>query len=80
MLALLGVVLVAFSLRSAVAALSPIIAEIERDMAVPTWVGGWTVPLLALGAVLLIAIPAGIIVARPTTIEDDWEQRHGRWS
>ena len=59
MLALLGVVLVAFSLRSAVAALSP---------------------LLALGAVLLIAIPAGIIVARPTTIEDDWEQRHGRWS
>ncbi|WP_434811447.1 hypothetical protein [Microbacterium sp. bgisy189] len=51
--------LVAFSLRSAVAALSP---------------------LLALGAVLLIAIPAGVIVARPTTIEDDWEQRHGRWS
>jgi CP family cyanate transporter-like MFS transporter len=33
-------VLVAFSLRSAVAALSPIISEVQADFAVPTWVAG----------------------------------------
>lgn len=40
LLALVGVVLVAFSLRSAVAALSPIISEVQADFAVPTWVVG----------------------------------------
>ena len=40
LLALVGVVLVAFSLRSAVAALSPIIAEVQRDFSVPTWIVG----------------------------------------
>lgn len=35
-LAFLGIVLVAFSLRSAVASLSPILAEIEADFAVPS--------------------------------------------
>ena len=40
LLALVGVVLVAFSLRSAVAALSPIISEVQADFAVPTWVAG----------------------------------------
>ena len=39
-LALAGVVLVAFSLRSAVAALSPILTEIQADFAVPAWVAG----------------------------------------
>lgn len=39
-LALVGVVLVAFSLRSAVAALSPIVSEVQADFAVPTWVVG----------------------------------------
>jgi hypothetical protein len=33
-------VLVAFSLRPAVAALSPILAEVQADFAVPTWVVG----------------------------------------
>lgn len=35
-----GMVLVAFSLRSAVASLSPILAEIEADFAVPSWILG----------------------------------------
>lgn len=39
-LALIGVVLVAFSLRSAVAALSPILTEVQADFAVPAWVAG----------------------------------------
>ncbi|HYP73991.1 MAG TPA: MFS transporter, partial [Microbacterium sp.] len=37
-IALVGIVLVAFSLRSAVAALSPILDAVEGDVAVPTWV------------------------------------------
>ncbi|MBF4562710.1 MFS transporter [Microbacterium sp. VKM Ac-2870] len=40
MLALVGVVFVAFSLRSAVAALSPIISEIQVDFPVPTGILG----------------------------------------
>jgi len=40
LLALAGVVLVAFSLRSAVAALSPILSEIQAEFTVPTWVAG----------------------------------------
>ncbi|WP_454114372.1 MFS transporter [Microbacterium lacticum] len=39
-LAFPGIVLVAFSLRSAVASLSPILAEIEADFAVPSWILG----------------------------------------
>lgn len=39
-LAFLGIVLVAFSLRSAVASLSPILAEIEADFTVPSWILG----------------------------------------
>lgn len=39
-LALVGIVFVAFSLRSAVASLSPILAEIQADIAVPAWVVG----------------------------------------
>ncbi|GAA1658622.1 MFS transporter [Microbacterium flavum] len=39
-LALVGIVLVAFSLRSAVAALSPILSEVNADLHIPTWVVG----------------------------------------
>jgi CP family cyanate transporter-like MFS transporter len=38
----------------------------------------WTGPLVLLAVVLLAAIPAGFQVARPHTIEDEWERRHGR--
>lgn len=40
LLAFTGIVLVAFSLRSAVASLSPILAEVEADIAVPAWILG----------------------------------------
>ncbi|MGV9195400.1 MFS transporter [Microbacterium sp. MC2] len=39
-MAVTGVLLLAFSLRSAVASLSPVLARAEADFAVPTWVVG----------------------------------------
>lgn len=39
----------------------------------------WTAPLLVLGAVIAAAIPAAVVAARPHTIEDEWERRHGAW-
>lgn len=39
-LAVTGIVLLAFSLRSAVASLSPVLARVEGDFDVPTWVVG----------------------------------------
>ncbi|SDG44657.1 MFS transporter [Microbacterium pygmaeum] len=41
--------------------------------------GSWTAPLLVLAVVVAAAIPAGIVVARPITIEDQYERRHGAW-
>jgi CP family cyanate transporter-like MFS transporter len=41
--------------------------------------GSWTVPLLLLGALMLAAVPAGLIASRPRTVEDEWERRHGAW-
>lgn len=41
--------------------------------------GGWTVPLIVIGAVLVIVVPFGLIAGRRRTIEDEWELRHGRW-
>lgn len=41
--------------------------------------GDWTGPLIMVGVLMLAAIPAGIVVTRPQTIEDQWEQRHGAW-
>ncbi|WP_341995131.1 MFS transporter [Microbacterium sp. LWH7-1.2] len=39
----------------------------------------WTGPLIALAIVVAAAIPAGVVAARPHTVEDDWERRHGTW-
>ena len=39
-LAVLGIVLVAFSLRSAVASLSPVVDHVARDFPMPSAVGG----------------------------------------
>ncbi|UYO96752.1 MFS transporter [Microbacterium sp. M28] len=39
----------------------------------------WTVPLLVIAAVLVVSIPFGIVAGRRRTVEDEWEQRHGRW-
>lgn len=41
--------------------------------------GGWQVPLLVVGGVLVASIPAGVVAGRRRTIEDEWEARHGRW-
>lgn len=39
----------------------------------------WTAPLVILACVIAAAIPAGVVAARPHTVEDDWERRHGAW-
>ncbi|MFE6736472.1 CynX/NimT family MFS transporter [Microbacterium sp. NPDC057650] len=41
--------------------------------------GGWQVPLLMMVVLLVAAVPAGIVIARPLTIEDAWTRRHGKW-
>lgn len=41
--------------------------------------GDWTGPLIMIGVLMLAAIPAGIVVTRSRTIEDEWEQRRGAW-
>ena len=40
----------------------------------------WTWPLLILAGVIATAIPAGVVVSRSRTVEDDWERRHGPWN
>ncbi len=40
----------------------------------------WVAPLLVLVVVALVAIPAGMVTARPHTVEDEWERRHGAWN
>lgn len=40
----------------------------------------WTAPLCVLAVVVAAAIPAGFVIARPHTVEDEWERRHGTWS
>lgn len=39
----------------------------------------WTAPLIVLACVVAAAIPAGVVAARPRTIEAEWERRHGAW-
>lgn len=41
--------------------------------------GSWTVPLVMLLAISLLAMPAGVVIARRKTVEQEWEQRHGSW-
>jgi CP family cyanate transporter-like MFS transporter len=38
----------------------------------------WTIPLVTLALVIVASIPAGVRLARPGTVEDEWERRHGR--
>jgi CP family cyanate transporter-like MFS transporter len=39
----------------------------------------WTWPLVILAGVVATAIPAGVVVSRARTVEDDWERHHGPW-
>nr|WP_254359469.1 MFS transporter [Microbacterium hominis] len=41
--------------------------------------GSWNGPLLVLAVVITAAVPAGVVAARPRTIEDEWELRRGTW-
>ncbi|MCT9819321.1 MFS transporter [Microbacterium sp. W1N] len=58
----------------AVAALFPISFALLHEST-----GSWTPPLLLIGALMLLAVPAGVIVTRGGTVEDAWERRHGAW-
>ncbi len=39
----------------------------------------WTGPLIVLACIVAAGIPAGVVAARPHTVEDEWERQHGRW-
>jgi CP family cyanate transporter-like MFS transporter len=39
----------------------------------------WTPALWLLAAVVATTIPAGFVLARSSTVEDEWERRHGAW-
>ena len=56
------------------AAVFPLLVGILHDST-----GGWTVPLIAVASVLVLAFPAGMVAGRRATVEDEWERRHGRW-
>ncbi len=62
------------SIGYAVSAVFPFLMGVLRETT-----GGWTVPLLVLVVVLVVTIPAGLVSARPHTVEDEWERRHGTW-
>ena len=59
----------------AIAAVFPLAIGLLHDAS-----DGWVLPLCVIGGVVAAAIPAGVVVARPSTIEDQWERRHGSWS
>nr|WP_198426039.1 MFS transporter [Microbacterium ureisolvens] len=58
----------------AIAALFPLGIGLLHDAT-----DSWTGPLIVLACVVAAAIPAGVVAARPHTVEDDWERRHGAW-
>lgn len=62
------------SVGYSVAAIFPLTFGVLHDLT-----GGWTAPLLMLGILMFAAIPAGIVVIRSGTLEDEWEHRHGPW-
>ncbi|WP_223624569.1 CynX/NimT family MFS transporter [Microbacterium sp. EST19A] len=62
------------SIGYAIAAVFPLLVGLLHETT-----DGWQVPLIVVGAVLVAAIPAGIVAGRRRTIEDEWERRYGRW-
>ena len=62
------------SVGYAIAAVFPIGIGLLHDAA-----DSWTGALVILAVVVACAIPAGVVAARPRTIEDEWERRHGAW-
>ncbi|MFS0866125.1 MFS transporter [Microbacterium sp. 179-B 1A2 NHS] len=39
----------------------------------------WSGPLIILGGIAVLAVPAGFVLSRRRTVEEEWEQRHGGW-
>ncbi|MCR2827146.1 MFS transporter, partial [Microbacterium sp. zg.Y909] len=62
------------SVGYAIAAVFPFAIGLLHDVT-----GAWTAPLWVLVGVVLAAIPAGYVITRARTIEEDWERRHGPW-
>lgn len=62
------------SIGYAIAAVFPLLVGLLHETT-----AGWQVPLLVVGAVLIVSIPAGMVAGRRRTIEDEWERRKGRW-
>jgi MFS transporter, CP family, cyanate transporter len=62
------------SIGFAIGAAVTFLVSVLHDVA-----GGWTAVLITLAAVALVAAPAGVLIARPHTVEADWERRHGAW-
>ncbi|HWS49759.1 MAG TPA: MFS transporter [Microbacterium sp.] len=62
------------SIGYAIAAVFPLLVGLLHEVT-----GGWQVPLTVIGAVLVVALPAGYVAGRRRTIEDEWERRHGAW-
>lgn len=58
----------------AIAALFPVGIGLLHDAT-----DSWTAPLIVLTCVVAAAIPAGVVAARPHTVEDEWARRHGSW-
>lgn len=58
----------------AIAALFPVGIGVLHELT-----DSWTGPLIVFAVVVAAAIPAGVIAARPDTVEGHWERRHGAW-
>ena len=63
------------SVGYAIAAVFPLAIGLLHDAT-----DAWVLPLCVIAGVVAAAIPAGVVVGRPHTIEDEWERRHGAWS
>jgi CP family cyanate transporter-like MFS transporter len=62
------------SIGYAIAAVFPIMIGLLHDVT-----GGWTASLCVLAVIAVAALPAGLVAARRSTVEADWERRHGPW-
>ena len=62
------------SIGYAIAAVFPLGIGLLHDAT-----GQWTPALWVLVGVVAAAIPAGYVITRARTVEEDWERRYGRW-
>jgi MFS transporter, CP family, cyanate transporter len=65
---------VAQSIGYAAGALFPIVMGALHEAS-----HGWESSLWVLAALFVLALPIGLVAARPGTVEETWERRHGPW-